>query len=58
MKNGIKKTMTKKELKKYYALKRSRVGMGRNLDTITHNNKKNYDRNEAKRQIQKDVSLL
>ena len=49
----IKKTMTKKELKKKYAMNRSLVGQGHNLGIRNMKSPRDYNRNSLKRELRR-----
>ena len=51
----IKKTRTKKELKKYYAMQRSRVGLSKNLSTKEMESPREYNRKREKRRFRDEI---
>ena len=54
MKNeSLKKKYTKKKLKELHCLKRSQVGLNRNLATISHASDKYYNRQKSKLEVKK-----
>lgn len=54
-KNDIKKLYTKKQLKQYYGVNRSKVGMGRNTGSIIMKSNKDYNRYKLKQELRKGV---
>ena len=53
-KSLIKKSMTKKQLKEYYSSQRSTFSSGMNLGGKVMRSPKDYNRQEAKREIRRD----
>lgn len=51
--NLLKKKYNKKQLKEYFSKNRSIIGLSKNLSTVSHKSKKDYNRQQSKLEVKK-----